>query len=176
MRVIGLAGWSGAGKTTLIARLIPELNRRGLTVSTIKRTHHDFEIDRPGADTFAHRLAGAQETLIASARRVALVREIRTGPAPTLRSLLRMTAPVDFVLIEGFKRETFPKIEVFRQASGRAPLWPDDPNVVALASDLATPPQHLEHAPIDDVGAIAELVMAHAEEVAGVLDRLARAP
>jgi molybdopterin-guanine dinucleotide biosynthesis protein B len=173
MRAIGIAGWSGAGKTTLIARLILELNRRGLAVSTIKHTHHDFEIDRPGADTFAHREAGAQETLIASARRIALVREVRSGPEPSLSALLRMIAPVDLVLIEGFKRAPVPKIEVLRHAAGKAPLWPDDPDVVALASDLADLPAHLPCARLDDVAAIVDLVLAHAEDVPALLRRLA---
>ena len=176
MRAIGIVGWSGAGKTTLIARLIPELTRRGLTVSTIKHTHHDFEIDRPGADTFAHRQAGAQETLIASARRIALVREIRSGPEPGLAALLRMMAPVDLVLIEGFKRARHRKIEVLREAAGQAALWPDDPHVVALACDLAEPPARLPRVRIDDVPAVADLVLAHAEDVPALLGRLADEP
>src|SRR3712207_6524292 len=103
MRVIGLAGWSGAGKTTLARKLIPELNRRGLSVSTLKHAHHGFEVDRPGKDSFEHRAAGAQEVLIASARRWALVRELRGEPEPPLADLLCRLSPVDLVLVEGFK-------------------------------------------------------------------------
>src|SRR5436853_6967074 len=104
MRVIGLAGWSGAGKTTLLLRLIPELNRRGLAVSTIKHAHHAFDVDRPGKDSFEHRAAGASEVLVASANRIALMRELRGAPEPSLAEPLRMPAPVHLVLVEGVKR------------------------------------------------------------------------
>ncbi len=173
MRAIGIAGWSGAGKTTLITRLIPELNRRGLGVSTIKHAHHAFDVDRPGKDSYEHRAAGASEVLVASSMRVALMRELRAAPEPSLGQLLRMLAPVDLVLIEGFKRDPIAKIEVFREANGKPPLFPQDPHIVALASDGA-PPAHLPHASLDDVSAVAELVLAHAEPVETLLDRLAR--
>jgi molybdopterin-guanine dinucleotide biosynthesis adapter protein len=173
MRAIGIAGWSGAGKTTLIKRLIPELNRRGLSVSTIKHAHHAFDVDQPGKDSFEHRAAGASEVLVASASRIALMRELRGAPEPSLAELLRMLAPVDVVLVEGFKRDPLAKIEVFRDANGKPPLFPQDPHVVALASD-GSPPAHLPHASLDDVCAIAELVLAHAERVETLLDRLAR--
>src|SRR3954453_5769559 len=101
MRVIGLAGWSGAGKTTLLLKLIPELNRRGLTVSTLKHAHHAFEVDKPGKDSFAHREAGANEVLIASSRRWALIHELRNEPEPALPALLTRLAPVDIVIVEG---------------------------------------------------------------------------
>ena len=137
MRVIGFAGWSGAGKTTLIVRLIPELNRRGFSVSTIKHAHHNFDLDQPGKDSYEHRLAGAEEVLVASANRVALMRELRGAPEPTLAELLRLLKPVDLVLIEGFKRDPLPKIEVFRVANNKPPLYPEDPNIVALIGDSA---------------------------------------
>jgi len=171
MRAIGLAGWSGAGKTTLIARLIPELIRRGLCVSTIKHAHHDFDVDRPGKDSYRHREAGAEETLIASPNRIALMRELRGAPEPSLAALLAMLAPVDFVLIEGFKRDPIAKIEVFRAANGKPALYPDDPWIVALVSDVA-PAGGLPHASIDDIPAVAALVLAHAEPVGAVTDRL----
>jgi molybdopterin-guanine dinucleotide biosynthesis protein B len=136
MRVIGLAGWSGAGKTTLIVRLIPELNRRGFSVSTIKHAHHNFDLDQPGKDSYEHRAAGAEEVLVASANRVALMRELRGAPEPSLAELLRLLRDVDLVLVEGFKRDPLPKIEVFRAANGKPPLYPDDRNIVALISDL----------------------------------------
>jgi molybdopterin-guanine dinucleotide biosynthesis adapter protein len=171
MRAIGLAGWSGAGKTTLVTRLIPELNRRGYSVSTIKHAHHDFDVDRPGKDSFEHRAAGASEVLVASAARIALMRELRGASEPSLADLLRMLAPVDLVLVEGFKRDPIAKIEVFRAAAGKPPLHPQDPHVVALASDGA-PPAGLEHASIDDVGAVADIVVRRSEPVEILLDRL----
>jgi molybdopterin-guanine dinucleotide biosynthesis adapter protein len=168
MRVIGFAGWSGAGKTTLITRLIPELKRRGLSVSTLKHTHHAFDIDTPGKDSYEHRAAGAAEVLVASSLRLALMREFRGAPEPALAELLAMFAPVDLLLIEGFKREAHARIEIFRQANGKPPIWPDDPQIVALLSDLAEPPAHLPHANIDDVAAAADLALAHAQDVADV--------
>ncbi len=174
MRAIGIAGWSGAGKTTLITRLIPELNRRDLSVSTIKHAHHGFDVDRPGKDSFEHRAAGASEVLVTSSLRIALMRELRGAPEPSLIELLRMLAPVDLVLIEGFKRDPVAKIEVFRAANGKPPLFPQDPHVVALASDVV-PPAGLPHAAIDDVSAIADLVLRLAQPLETLLDRLARA-
>jgi len=174
MRAIGIAGWSGAGKTTLITRLIPELNRRDLSVSTIKHAHHGFDVDRPGKDSFEHRAAGASEVLVASSLRIALMRELRGAPEPSLIELLRMLAPVDLVLIEGFKRDPVAKIEVFREANGKPHLFPQDPHVVALASD-DVPPAGLPHAPIDDVSAIADLVLRLAQPLETLLDRLTRA-
>ena len=174
MRVIGFAGWSGAGKTTLIVRLIPELNRRGLSVSTIKHAHRGFDVDEPGKDSYAHRAAGAHEVLVASANRLALMRELRGAPEPSLADLLGLLAPVDLVLVEGFKRDPLPKIEVYRVANGKPPMHPQDGNIVALVSDCAAPPAHLQHASIDDIAAAADLVLAHAAPVAAVLERLRR--
>ena len=135
--MIGFAGWSGAGKTTLIVRLIPELNRRGFSVSTIKHAHHNFDLDQPGKDSHAHRSAGAHEVLVASANRIALMRELRGAPEPSLPELLRLLEPVDLVMIEGFKRDPYPKIEVFRVANSKPPMHPEDPNIVALIGDAA---------------------------------------
>src|SRR3984893_16504179 len=114
MRIIGLAGWSGAGKTTLLARLIPDIIARGLTVSTVKHAHHAFDVDQPGKDSHTHRLAGATEVLVASAKRFALMHELRAAPEPSLRELLARLAPVDLVIVEGYKREPHPKLEVHR--------------------------------------------------------------
>jgi molybdopterin-guanine dinucleotide biosynthesis adapter protein len=175
MRAIGIAGWSGAGKTTLITRLIPELNRRGLSVSTMKHAHHAFDVDRPGKDSYEHRAAGASEVLVASSARIALMRELRGAPEPPLGELLRMLAPVDLVLIEGFKRDPIAKIEVFRAANGKPFLHPGDPHIVALASDGVAPPG-LEHASIDDVSAVADLVLARAEPIETLIEKLERAP
>jgi molybdopterin-guanine dinucleotide biosynthesis protein B len=172
MRLIGFAGWSGAGKTTLIVRLIPELNRRGLSVSTIKHAHHNFDLDQPGKDSYAHRAAGAEEVLVASASRVALMRELRGAPEPSLAELLRLLKPVDLVLIEGFKRDPLPKIEIFRAANGKPPMHPNDRDIVALISDAVEPSARLPRAPIDDIAAAADLVLGHARPVAEVLAEL----
>jgi molybdopterin-guanine dinucleotide biosynthesis protein B len=168
MRVIGFAGWSGAGKTTLIVKLIPELNRRGLSVSTIKHAHHNFDLDQPGKDSYEHRTAGAEEVLVASANRVALMRELRGAPEPSLGELFRLLKTVDLVLVEGFKRDRLPKIEVFRTANAKPPLYPEDNNIVALISDVV-PSGRLPHAAIDDIAAAADLVLAHAKPLATVL-------
>jgi molybdopterin-guanine dinucleotide biosynthesis protein B len=173
MRVIGFAGWSGAGKTALIVRLIPELNRRGFSVSTLKHAHHGFDIDTPGKDTFQHRAAGACEVLFASATRLALMRELRGAPEPSLAELLQMLAPVDLVLIEGFKREAFPKIEVYRQAVGKPQMHSLDSKIVAVVGEIA-PPAGLAHARMNDVGAVADLVLSYAEPIENLLERPTR--
>jgi molybdopterin-guanine dinucleotide biosynthesis adapter protein len=176
MRLIGFAGWSGAGKTTLIVKLIPELNRRGVSVSTVKHAHHNFDLDQPGKDSYEHRAAGAEEVLVASANRVALMRELRGAPEPPLPELLRLLKPVDLVLIEGFKRDPYPKIEIFRLGNGKAPMYPADPHIVALISDAPDPAAHLPHASIDDIAAAADLALAHAIPLAEVLAAFDRRP
>src|SRR4030095_12285483 len=139
MKVIGIAGWSGAGKTTLLTRLSPHLTARGLRVSTLKHAHHEFDVDQPGKDSHAHRMAGATEVLVASSRRFALVHELRGGVEASLAGLLAKLAPVDLVLIEGYKREPHPKLEVHRAAVGMPLLAQNDPAIVAIASDVALP-------------------------------------
>lgn len=171
MRAIGIAGWSGAGKTRLIARLIPELARRGLSVSTIKHSHHDVEMDAPGKDSFVHREAGAREALLASPRRFALVREHGEGQEPSLAELLCMMSPVELVLIEGFKRERHRKIEVVG-AGNDGSLWPGDPHVVAIVGDAQPAPDDLPRVDADDIAAVAELVLFHAEDLPALVDRL----
>ena len=161
MRVIGLAGWSGAGKTTLLVRLIPELLRRGLSVSTVKHAHHGFDIDQPGKDSHRHREAGASEVLVSSGRRTAWVRELRGAPEPTLTELLARLSPVDLALIEGFKAERHPKIELHRAANGKPLLYGSIPNIVAIASNLAVSAP-VPHVHLDDIPAIADLVEVHA--------------
>ncbi len=168
MRVIGLAGWSGAGKTTLLRRLIPLLNARGLQVSTLKHAHHSFDVDQPGKDSWEHRQAGAREVLIASAVRWALMHEQQGDAEPSLPVLLAHLSPVDLVLVEGFKREAHPKIEIHRAANAKPLLHPDDPSIVAIASDaplhgIAIPLHHL-----DDIAAIADLVLARAVAIDAV--------
>jgi molybdopterin-guanine dinucleotide biosynthesis protein B len=172
MRVIGLAGWSGAGKTTLLAKLIPVLVARGLKVSTLKHAHHAFEIDRPGKDSFVHRAAGASEVIVSSARRWAQIREIGDGAEATLSELLLRLSPCDLVIVEGFKSDRHPKLEVFRAANGRPPLHPNDDRIVAVASDQLFPDAQVPVIALDDVPAIADLTLDRSETLAVVLRRL----
>ena len=134
MKLLGLLGWSGSGKTHLLTRLIPLFAARGLSVSTVKHAHHGFDLDQPGKDSFAHREAGAREVLIASAARWALMHEV-SGPEPDLLALVARMAPVDLVLVEGFKAGAHPKIEVYRPSLGLAPFWPERGDVVAVATE-----------------------------------------
>lgn len=172
MRVIGLAGWSGAGKTTLLTKLIPVLNGRGITVSTLKHAHHGFDVDRPGKDSFEHRAAGAQEVLVASGRRWALVHELRGAPEPSLAALLQRLSPVDLVIVEGFKAARHPKLEVHRVANGKPFLFRDMPNVRVIAADVAVPDSPVPVIPLDDVDAVADAVLAHAAALEDVLAAL----
>jgi len=159
MRLIGLAGWSGSGKTTLLARLIPTLVGRGQRVSTIKHAHHEFDIDQPGKDSWVHRQAGASEVLVASAWRFALMHELRGEAEPSLPELVGRLSPVDIVVIEGFKRDPHPKIEVHRAENGKALLQPDDPWIVAVASP-ARVSDAVPWLPLDDAEAVADFIMA----------------
>ena len=158
MKVFGIAGYSGSGKTTLLEKLIPVLTARGLRVSVIKHAHHGFDIDRPGKDSYRHREAGASEVLLACGQRWALMHELREAPEPGLSDLLARLAPCDLVLVEGFKMEPIPKLEVFRAANGKPPLFPTRPDIVAIASDdaLVTP---LPVIPINDVEAMAVFIL-----------------
>ncbi len=158
MRLIGLAGWSGSGKTTLLVKLLPALIARGRSVSTLKHAHHAFDVDQPGKDSHSHRLAGAHEVLISSARRWALMHELRAEAEPTLAELVVHLSPVDLVIVEGFKTQTHAKVEVHRSAVGKPLLFPDDPNIVAIASDHRPPNVRLPFADLDDIEAIADLV------------------
>ena len=164
MRLIGLAGWSGSGKTTLLTALIPALIRRGRTVSTVKHAHHAFDVDKPGKDSYLHREAGAHEVLISSQNRWALMHEHRGGPEPNLQELVTHLAPVDLVLVEGFKREGHPKIEIHRAELGKPVLYPDDPQMVAIASDPVLADAPIPHVSLNDIDAIADLVERHAVE------------
>jgi molybdopterin-guanine dinucleotide biosynthesis protein B len=162
MRIIGITGWSGAGKTTLILKLIPLLTTRGLKVSTLKHAHHMFDVDTPGKDSYEHRAAGATEVLIASANRFALMHELRGDPEPPLELLIEKLTSVDLVLIEGFKRAPHPKIEVHRRATGKPHLFPGDPAIMAVASDVAPPEPSPPWISLDDATAVAEAVLTHA--------------
>jgi molybdopterin-guanine dinucleotide biosynthesis adapter protein len=162
MRVIGLAGWSGSGKTTLITKVIPVLVGRGLKVATIKHAHHEFDIDRPGKDSWLHREAGASEVVVASSRRWALVHELRNEGEPPLAELLAKLSPVDLVIIEGFKRHAHPKLEIYRAAVGKPLIYPQDDCIVAIASDQPLPQAQLPVLMLDDVAGIANVLQAEA--------------
>jgi molybdopterin-guanine dinucleotide biosynthesis protein B len=169
MRVIGLAGWSGAGKTTLLAKVIPRLAARGLRVSTIKHAHHGFDVDQPGKDSHTHRAAGATEVLVSSANRWALVHELRGAAELRLPALLQKLAPIDLVIVEGFKREPHPKLEVYRAAVGKPLLHLEDRNIVAVASDRPLPSARVPVVDLDDVDAVADIMLAHARPLDAVL-------
>jgi molybdopterin-guanine dinucleotide biosynthesis protein B len=158
VRVIGLAGWSGSGKTTLLAKLLPVLIARGRTVSTIKHAHHAFDVDQPGKDSHTHRLAGAAEVLVSSVNRWALMHELRGEAEPMLRDLVTRLSPVDLVIIEGFKTQTHPKLEVHRSEVGKPLLYPNDPNIVAIASNTRPPSTALPFADLNDIERVADLV------------------
>ena len=136
MWILGLTGWSGSGKTTLLTALLPGFIARGLSVSTVKHAHHGFDLDQPGKDSWRHRQAGAREVMISSGQRWAIMHELR-GPEPSLAELIARLEPVDLVLVEGFKTNPHPKIEVFRPALERPPVWPGRADIVAIASDAA---------------------------------------
>ncbi len=172
MKVIGLAGWSGAGKTTLLARVIPHLLEQGLRISVIKHAHHEFDVDVPGKDSWVHRQSGATEVLVSSSRRWALMHELRGASEPRLPELLARMSQVDLVVVEGFKRELHRKIEVHRAANDKPPLFPDDPDIVGIATDGAVettlPVVHL-----DDIPAIAAMMQRAAIPIEDVLARSA---
>jgi molybdopterin-guanine dinucleotide biosynthesis protein B len=168
MKVIGLAGWSGAGKTTLLTRVIPHLLERGLRVSVIKHAHHAFDVDVPGKDSWRHRESGASEVLVSSANRWALMHELRGAGEPRLPELLAKMSRVDLVVVEGFKREPHRKIEVHRAANGKPLLFPDDPGVVGIASDIAVETT-LPVAHLDDIEAVAAMMQRSAISIEDLL-------
>jgi molybdopterin-guanine dinucleotide biosynthesis protein B len=172
MRIIGLAGWSGAGKTTLLSKVIPQLVARGLKVSTVKHAHHSFDVDQPGKDSHTHRLVGATEVLVGSANRWALVHELRGESEASLAALLAKLSPVDLVIVEGFKRERHPKLEVHRAVVGKPLLQPDDPHIVAIAADAALPHVPVPVVMLDDVEAIVDIVLEHAAPLDAVAARV----
>jgi molybdopterin-guanine dinucleotide biosynthesis protein B len=163
MRVFGLAGWSGSGKTTLLTRLIPALVARGVTVATVKHAHHNFDVDQPGKDSWKHRQAGASEVLISSSARWALMHEHRGAREPGLAELLSHMSPVDLVIVEGFKGDAFPKLEIHRPSVGKPLLYPDDPDIVAIASDAPLAGLPLPLFTLDAIEAIAAFILAHCQ-------------
>ncbi|MBC7163538.1 MAG: molybdopterin-guanine dinucleotide biosynthesis protein B [Roseovarius sp.] len=158
MRLYGVTGWKNAGKTGLMERLVAEMIGRGLKVSTVKHAHHGFDVDQPGRDSYRHRAAGAGEVLLVSRHRVALMRELRGQAEPSLAELLAMLAPCDLVLVEGYKRDRHPKVEVFRAETGHALIAPGDATIRAVASDV---PLDLDRPvfDLDDTAAIAGFML-----------------
>lgn len=168
-KVFGFAGWSGSGKTTLIERVISHLAGDGVRVSLVKHAHHDFDFDVPGKDSYRHRQAGASEVLVTSARRFALIRELRGAGELDWRAAVERLAPCDLVLVEGFKRAPIPKLEIWRAEIGKPILFPTDPNILAIATDDALPgglkePRGTRFG-LSDVGMIAEFARSHAIEL-----------
>lgn len=168
MRIIGLAGWSGSGKTTLVTKLIPAFKARSLRVSTLKHAHHGFDLDTPGKDSFMHREAGATEVIISSSRRWAILHELREEEEWDLPDLAAKMSPVDLVLVEGFKRDPFPKLEVHRVANGKPLIQPEDPYVVAVAADTPLPEAKVPVVDLNDVEAVADLLLKHAVPIGAV--------
>lgn len=166
MRVIGLAGWSGSGKTTLISKVLPCLIGRGLRVSTLKHAHHGFDLDKPGKDSFVHRAAGATEVIISSAKRWAILHELREEEEWDLGALLAKMSAVDLVLVEGFKRDAFPKIEIHRAENGKPLLHPEDPHIVAIAADTALPQARVPVIDLNNIDVIADALQRHAMPLA----------
>jgi molybdopterin-guanine dinucleotide biosynthesis adapter protein len=158
MKVYGVIGWKNSGKTSLMERLVADITGRGFSVSTVKHVHHAVDLDQPGKDTFRHRQAGAREVVLASADRFALMVEHR-GPEPELAAILARLAPVDLVLVEGYKRDTHRKIEVWRDATGQPLIQPGDPLVRAVATDalLSLPVPVLD---LNDTAAVASFILA----------------
>ena len=164
MKIFGITGYSGAGKTTLIERMLPQMIERGQRVSVLKHAHHDFDIDRPGKDSFRHRQAGASEVLLANASRWVLMHELRATPEPTLAEYSTRFSPCDLLLVEGFKHEPIARLEVHRPAHGRPPLWPQQRRIVAVASDQTAPaglPTGLCWLDLNDVPTIVAFILDH---------------
>ena len=159
MRLYGVTGWKNAGKTGLMERLVTEISSRGFSVSTPKHAHHSFDVDQPGRDSHRHRVAGATEVLLSSGTRWALMHELRGRDEPPLEMLLEKLAPVDLVLVEGYKRDRHPKIEAWRAETSNPLISPDDPTIRAVASDVVLPDLKVPRFHLDDTAAIADFVL-----------------
>lgn len=158
-KILGFAGYSGSGKTTLLEKIIPLLKQRGLRISVIKHTHHDFDIDHPGKDSFRHREAGAHEVMIASGHRWALMHELRRESEPSLEELCALLSPCDMVLVEGYKFSGIPKLEVHRAITGHPLLYPNDPNIIAVVSDSKTAIHAIQVLDIDAPQQVADHIL-----------------
>jgi len=162
MRTFGFAGWSGSGKTTLIEQLIPRFVQRGLRVSLIKHAHHTFDVDHPGKDSYRHRQAGASEIMVTSSRRWVLMHELRGAPEPAFEEQVKRISPCDLLLVEGFKHAPIPKLEVWRKETGEPLLHPNDPHIVAVASDAKIETK-LPLLDLNDVDAICRFILKKLE-------------
>jgi len=160
MKIFGIAGWSGSGKTTLVEKLIPLFVAHGLKVSLIKHAHHSFDVDQAGKDSYRHRHAGCSEVLVTSSKRWALMHELRGAPEPDFAQLIKRVSPCDLLLVEGFKREKLPKLEVYRASVGESLLHPQDPDIVAVASDQRVDTR-LPQFDLNDAPGIAGFMLKH---------------
>ena len=160
MKTFGFAGWSGSGKTTLIEKLLPLFVARGLRVSLIKHAHHAFDVDVPGKDSYRHRQAGAAEVLVSSSRRWVLMHELRGGREPSFDDQVKHLAPCDLLIVEGFKFAPIPKLEVWRAETGEGLLHPNDPHIVAVASDTKLDTR-LPQFDLNDADRIAAFIVDH---------------
>lgn len=162
MKVMGIVGWSGSGKTSLVVAVLPILRAEGWKVSTMKHAHHHFDLDRPGKDSFRHREAGASEVMVVASSRWVLMHESREEPEPSIESLIERMSPVDLLLIEGFKTHAHPKLEIHRESEGKPLLCPDDPGIVAVASDRPLPGLKVPVLDLNDPAAVARFILGHA--------------
>jgi molybdopterin-guanine dinucleotide biosynthesis adapter protein len=160
VKIFGFAGWSGSGKTTLIEKLIPRFSGAGLRVSLIKHAHHTFDVDQPGKDSYRHRHAGASEVLVTSSRRWVMMHELRGAHEPSFEEHVKRISPCDLLIVEGFKFAPIPKLEVWRSATGEPLLHPNDPHIVAVASD-ARVQTRLPVLDLNDDAAIAGFIVSH---------------
>lgn len=158
MKVFGFAGWSDSGKTTLIEQLVPRFVQQGVSVSLIKHAHHQFDIDRPGKDSYRHRHAGCTEVMITSDVRWALMHELRGAREPTLEEQMGHMSPVDLLLVEGWKWQPIPKLEVYREVIGKPLLHPGDQDIIGVASDVPVKTT-LPNFAIGDYDRIAQFVL-----------------
>lgn len=166
MNVIGFAGWSGSGKTMLIESVIGMLTAQGLNISLIKHSHHDFDIDQKGKDSWRHRQAGCREVLISSAQRWFLTHELKGADEPDLSALIEKLSPCDLILVEGFKKAALPKIEIYRAEASESLLFPTDKNIIAIASD-APVQTSLPVLDINDPVTVADFITQHFDLIRG---------
>lgn len=169
MHAVAFCGYSGSGKTTLMEKLIARLRKTGQSVSVIKHAHHEFDIDQPGKDSWRHRQAGAQEVLVASDRRMALMREYAVMKDPSVEALIAELADCDWILVEGFRGGSLPKIETWRADTGKDIQYPTDPSIFAIATDSADRlpvPTDLPVLDLDDIDQVAEFILANADHCA----------
>lgn len=164
MKIFGIAGFKNSGKTTLVVDLVHEFCGRGLRVATVKHAHHDFDIDHPGKDSYQHRKAGAAEVIVASAKRWAHIKELETAQEPSLAELISKLGSLDLVLVEGYKRGTHPKLVLCRDGVQKLDIAAD-PSVVAVVADKADPVEQVPVLMRNDIGAIAEFILANAADV-----------